>query len=322
MRSPSSARRSATGSSVASRPGLLGAAIIAVAGRRWQRITGPWLQVIPVASAALAYGLAAALGGSGFIAAFSPAASSAASRPRVGGGGTNSRGGGRRARRRHLRRVRGDAARTVAGSHLSCAKPPTRCSASPSSGCCPWRSPCWAPAPAARRWHSSAGSGRAGSPRSSSQSSSCRSRTSPDEHDPARHVATVASRCSPTASLPHRSPVATSTGTNRIRRDRLPAMESVPATGHRARGVGESLALLIVDEAVGHLIHGLARYRETDSRRLGVAHVGVEGGEGGDADHAACRSTSAPPELPGLIGGARLDHGRQRDAVALGHRGG
>jgi NhaP-type Na+/H+ or K+/H+ antiporter len=50
--------------------GVLGAAIIAVAGRRRHWITGPWLQVIPVASAALAYGLAAALGGSGFIAAF------------------------------------------------------------------------------------------------------------------------------------------------------------------------------------------------------------------------------------------------------------
>jgi sodium/hydrogen antiporter len=33
-------------------------------------ITGSWLQVVPVAAAALAYGTAAALGGSGFIAAF------------------------------------------------------------------------------------------------------------------------------------------------------------------------------------------------------------------------------------------------------------
>ena len=33
-------------------------------------IAGAWLQVIPVAGAALAYGLADGLGGSGFIAAF------------------------------------------------------------------------------------------------------------------------------------------------------------------------------------------------------------------------------------------------------------
>jgi NhaP-type Na+/H+ or K+/H+ antiporter len=49
--------------------GLLISAIIAV-HRRWNLIAAPWLQVIPVAGAALAYGLAAALGGSGFIAAF------------------------------------------------------------------------------------------------------------------------------------------------------------------------------------------------------------------------------------------------------------
>jgi sodium/hydrogen antiporter len=49
--------------------GLLVSATVAVAGRR-NLIAGAWLQVIPVAGAALAYGLAAALGGSGFIAAF------------------------------------------------------------------------------------------------------------------------------------------------------------------------------------------------------------------------------------------------------------
>jgi len=49
--------------------GALGAAVVAVAGpRRW--IDGPWLQVVPAATAALAYGSAAAVGGSGFIAAF------------------------------------------------------------------------------------------------------------------------------------------------------------------------------------------------------------------------------------------------------------
>jgi sodium/hydrogen antiporter len=49
--------------------GLLIAAIIAQAGRR-DLIAGPWRQVIPAAGAALAYGIASGLGGSGFIAAF------------------------------------------------------------------------------------------------------------------------------------------------------------------------------------------------------------------------------------------------------------
>jgi NhaP-type Na+/H+ or K+/H+ antiporter len=38
--------------------------------RRHDMIAGPWLQVVPVATAALAYGVAVGLGGSGFIAAF------------------------------------------------------------------------------------------------------------------------------------------------------------------------------------------------------------------------------------------------------------
>ena len=49
--------------------GLAAAAVVALAYRR-NLIAGSWLQVIPIASAGLAYGLAAALGGSGFIAAF------------------------------------------------------------------------------------------------------------------------------------------------------------------------------------------------------------------------------------------------------------
>jgi NhaP-type Na+/H+ or K+/H+ antiporter len=49
--------------------GLLIAAIVLQAGRR-DLIAGPWRQVIPAAGAALAYGLATALDGSGFIAAF------------------------------------------------------------------------------------------------------------------------------------------------------------------------------------------------------------------------------------------------------------
>ena len=49
--------------------GLLVAAIVIYAGRR-DLIADSWRQVIPAAGAALAYGTAAALGGSGFIAAF------------------------------------------------------------------------------------------------------------------------------------------------------------------------------------------------------------------------------------------------------------
>jgi NhaP-type Na+/H+ or K+/H+ antiporter len=49
--------------------GLAAAAVVAIGYRR-NLISGSWLQVIPIAGAGLAYGLAAALGGSGFIAAF------------------------------------------------------------------------------------------------------------------------------------------------------------------------------------------------------------------------------------------------------------
>jgi sodium/hydrogen antiporter len=49
--------------------GLLLSAVVKI-GRRHDLIANSWLQIIPVAGAALAYGVAAALGGSGFIAAF------------------------------------------------------------------------------------------------------------------------------------------------------------------------------------------------------------------------------------------------------------
>ncbi len=49
--------------------GLAAAAVVALGYRR-NLISGSWLQVVPVAGAGLAYGLASALGGSGFIAAF------------------------------------------------------------------------------------------------------------------------------------------------------------------------------------------------------------------------------------------------------------
>jgi NhaP-type Na+/H+ or K+/H+ antiporter len=54
--------------------GLAAAAVVAIAYRR-NLISGSWFQVIPVAGAGLAYGIAAALGGSGFIAAFVAGAS-------------------------------------------------------------------------------------------------------------------------------------------------------------------------------------------------------------------------------------------------------
>lgn len=49
--------------------GLAAGAVVAL-GRRRELISGSWLQAIPVAGAGLAYGIAVALGGSGFIAAF------------------------------------------------------------------------------------------------------------------------------------------------------------------------------------------------------------------------------------------------------------
>jgi sodium/hydrogen antiporter len=49
--------------------GLAVAALVAIGDRR-SLISGPWLQVVPIAGAGLAYGVASALGGSGFIAAF------------------------------------------------------------------------------------------------------------------------------------------------------------------------------------------------------------------------------------------------------------
>ncbi len=50
--------------------GAVTAAIVVFAGRRHRLIAGSWLQVIPIAGATLAYATAAALQGSGFIAAF------------------------------------------------------------------------------------------------------------------------------------------------------------------------------------------------------------------------------------------------------------
>ena len=49
--------------------GVLGAGVLAI-GRRRRLVADEWMQVIPLAAAGLSYGLAAPLGGSGFIAAF------------------------------------------------------------------------------------------------------------------------------------------------------------------------------------------------------------------------------------------------------------
>ena len=73
---------------------------------------GPWRQVIPAAGAALAYGTASALGGSGFIAAF---VAGMTFRLALGRDPERhqraQRAGGRRAQRRHLRALRGHPAR-------------------------------------------------------------------------------------------------------------------------------------------------------------------------------------------------------------------
>ena len=135
--------------------GVLGAAIIAVAGRRRHWITGPWLQVDPRGQRALAYGLAAALGGSGFIAAFLAGglSSGALRKPRVGGR--------RRDSARRWGGVLDGVTFVVFGAILlgpSLVAPELAhrrlraCSASPLSGCCPWPSPCSAPARAHRQW--------------------------------------------------------------------------------------------------------------------------------------------------------------------------
>ena len=64
--------------------GAVGAAVVVLAGRRnW--IDESWLQIVPAATAVLAYGLADGLGGSGFIAAFVGGGVFGALRRRQGG---------------------------------------------------------------------------------------------------------------------------------------------------------------------------------------------------------------------------------------------
>jgi sodium/hydrogen antiporter len=64
--------------------GGLSAAVIVLAGQRGY-VEGSWLQVVPLAGAGLAYASAAAVGGSGFIAAFVGGAMFGAVRRRIGG---------------------------------------------------------------------------------------------------------------------------------------------------------------------------------------------------------------------------------------------
>ena len=91
--------------------GLLIAAIVIVAGRR-DLIADAWRQVIPVAGAALAYGSAVALHGSGFIAAFVAGAVFRFAYRRDPAPLNRARRGARqRAQRHHVRALRRGAAR-------------------------------------------------------------------------------------------------------------------------------------------------------------------------------------------------------------------
>ena len=111
--------------------GLLIAVIVTQAGRR-NLIAPAWRQVIPAAGAALAYGIASALDGSGFIAAFvggHGVPPRAAARPR--GAQPAHRGGRLAAQRRHVRALRRHPARTRARPSSAGSSPSTRSSASP-----------------------------------------------------------------------------------------------------------------------------------------------------------------------------------------------
>ena len=68
-RSARGSSRSATASSPGWLPGIAAACVVVVAGKH-RLVAGSWLQVVPVAGAGLAFGLADPIGGSGFIAAF------------------------------------------------------------------------------------------------------------------------------------------------------------------------------------------------------------------------------------------------------------
>ena len=149
--------------------GLAVATIIIHAGRR-DLIADVWRPVIPAAGAALAYGTAAALGGSGFIAAFVAGMTFRLALGRDPQADQRvQRAGRRRAQRDHLRALRSHPARPRARSIELGARRCTRLSASRSCGCCRWRSRCCGRRPERRRSAFSAGSARAGWPRSCSR---------------------------------------------------------------------------------------------------------------------------------------------------------
>ncbi len=91
--------------------GAVAAAVVIVAVRRGS-IAPSWLQVVPLAAAGLAFGLADPVGGSGFIAAFVGGAFFGGLRRRAGRGRlVPDRRDRRPARSRHLHRLRSGAAR-------------------------------------------------------------------------------------------------------------------------------------------------------------------------------------------------------------------
>ncbi len=148
--------------------GILGALALRFSARR-ELIEPHWMQILTVASALLAAGIASALGGSIFIAAFTGGFVFGALRQDAGGRCEQARRRGRRAlRRRDLHRVRrghprpGPRRADLAGRALRRAEPDRRPDA-------PGRARAARDRRASRRrWRSWAGSGRAAWPRSCS----------------------------------------------------------------------------------------------------------------------------------------------------------
>ena len=154
--------------------GALAAGVIVYAGGR-RLVADTWLQVVPLAGALLAFGLAEAIDGSGFIAAFVGGL--------VFGGLRRHRGGEVSYLVEQTGAVLAAVTFVVFGAILlgpaigdgDVADRPVRGSEPHGRyACSPSRSRCWEPARAGRRSASSAGSGREAPPRSCSRSSSWR----------------------------------------------------------------------------------------------------------------------------------------------------
>ena len=125
--------------------------VVIVHAERRDLIDGAWRQVIPAAGAALAYGTAAALGGSGFIAAF---VAGMAFRATIKRDPEDSTGSPRRSGACSTGSPSCSSGRFCSArrsGELSWELPFTRSSASRSCASCPSRSRCWAPTPACRR---------------------------------------------------------------------------------------------------------------------------------------------------------------------------